>query len=97
VLTLRSNSRYHRAGTPDPKSVRALATEPSRCCCRNGDQLNGLDGPHREMAIDVPSNFVPQKKEKPRLSGSWGKEAEKAEKLKKYQKAVKDKNETNLK
>jgi len=51
--------------------------------------------PHREMAIDVPSNFVPKPKEKPRLtnSNSLGKE----EKIKKYQGEVKNRKEQELK
>ena len=65
----------------------------------NGD-LNNYDGdddvmPHREMAIDVPSNFVPKPKEKPRLtnSNSIGKD----EKIKKYQSEVKNRKEQELK
>ncbi len=30
------------------------------------DDDSGFDGPHREMAIDVPANFIGAKKEKPR-------------------------------
>lgn len=53
------------------------------------------DSPHREMAIDVPSNFVPQPKEKPRLSNSHVKE-DKTDKIKKYQNELKSRKEHEL-
>ncbi|XP_067941290.1 protein PALS1-like [Watersipora subatra] len=46
---------------------------------------------HREMAIDVPSSFVPHPKERPRLTNS-GKE----EKLKKYQHDIKARKDQEL-
>lgn len=62
----------------------------------NGDVSASFNdgGPVREMAIDVPSNFVPHAKEKPRLanSNSLGKE----EKIKKYQSEVKSRKEQEL-
>lgn len=63
----------------------------------NGDVSRYNDDagmPHREMAIDVPSNFVPQPKEKPRLtnSNSLGKD----EKIKKYHGEVKSRKEQEL-
>lgn len=66
--------------------------------CRSNGDINYDDDdmmPHREMAIDVPSNFVPKPKEKPRLtnSNSLGKE----EKIKKYQGEVKNRKEQELK
>lgn len=65
--------------------------------CSNGDVSTGFNeepGLHREMAIDVPSNFVPHAKEKPRLatSNSLGKE----DKIKKYQVEVKSRKEQEL-
>lgn len=54
--------------------------------------------PHREMAIDVPSNFVPHAKEKPRLtnSNSLGKDENK-DKIRKYQNELKSRKENDLK
>lgn len=50
------------------------------------------DAPPREMAIDVPSDFVPQPKEKPRLSNSLSKD----DKVKKYQSEVKSRKEQEM-
>lgn len=48
--------------------------------------------PRREMAIDVPSDFVPHPKEKPRLSNSLSKDG----KIKKYQTELKSRKENEM-
>ncbi|KAF6025375.1 hypothetical protein EB796_016312 [Bugula neritina] len=64
---------------------------------RSNGELRGYTEdpmPHREMAIDVPSNFVEQPKEKPRLTNSNS--LSKDERIKKYRTEVKSKKEQEL-